>query len=263
MLRICCDPGHERLFRMAMWVRNRLPSDVPCTVGHGVVPGAAVLWLRQPDFHELETANTLIERQGTVMDKYMAYSLAKAAGVKCVPTFDGDIPEQRHAAFCRYENLVCKPRNGSMGRGLFIAKSESDVKAKSVLQPFVDRTGRFDIRVNVIGYRAICAERFLPADGEWNANYYQGGTPMPIRLTDELVGISEAAALATGSPLSGLDLFETKDGLLFNEINTFVDFWDIQRMMRKDVMGVLVDFVANKYRAWRASRAYLKQVWDR
>lgn len=131
--------------------------------------------------------------------------------------------------------VVLKPITGSWGR--LIAKindrdaAESLLEHKSSLghyehsifyiQRFVEKGGR-DIRSFVIGNTCVAA--IYRTSEHWKTNTALGATASNCYVSSELAEISVAAAHAVGGGVIAVDLFETADGLLVNELNDTMEF---------------------------------------
>jgi [lysine-biosynthesis-protein LysW]---L-2-aminoadipate ligase len=131
--------------------------------------------------------------------------------------------------------VVLKPAVGSWGR--LLAKvndrdaAEALLEHKTVLgsyhhsifyiQKYVEKRGR-DIRAFVVGDECIAA--IYRSSPHWITNTARGGraTKCPIGL--ELGELAVAGARAVGGGIVALDVFETPDGLVVNEINYTMEF---------------------------------------
>ena len=130
---------------------------------------------------------------------------------------------------------VLKPAVGSWGR--LLAKvndrdaAESILEHKTVLgsyhhsifymQEYVRKNGR-DIRSFVVGDECIAA--IYRESAHWITNTARGARASDCPVTDELAAVSLSAARAVGGGILAVDLFETPDGLLVNEVNYTMEF---------------------------------------
>lgn len=131
--------------------------------------------------------------------------------------------------------LVVKPLQGSWGR--LIGKINDRDAAESILdhkeaigsaphaavyvQPFVDKGPR-DIRAFVIGGECIAA--IYRTGTHWKTNTALGATASNCPVDDKLADISVHAAIAVGGGAVAVDLFETPDGYVVNEVNGTMEF---------------------------------------
>ncbi len=131
--------------------------------------------------------------------------------------------------------VVLKPAVGSWGR--LLAKvndrdaAEALLEHKSILgtyhhsifyiQKYVEKSGR-DIRSFVVGDRCIAA--IYRSSEHWITNTARGAVASNCPVTEEICTISLQAAKAVGGGILAIDLFETADGLLVNEVNYTMEF---------------------------------------
>ena len=130
---------------------------------------------------------------------------------------------------------VLKPAVGSWGRLLSKVNdrdaAESILEHKTILgsyhhsifyiQEYVRKNGR-DIRSFVVGDECIAA--IYRDSAHWITNTARGARASNCPVTDELAELSLAAARAVGGGILAVDLFETPDGLLVNEVNYTMEF---------------------------------------
>ncbi|MCL6099914.1 MAG: lysine biosynthesis protein LysX [Bacteroidetes bacterium] len=189
--------------------------------------------------------------------------LFEAAGIKCVNTFNvaticGDklltsvalaenkIPQPEvRVAFTEESALkaieemgypvVLKPAVGSWGRLLSKINdrdaAEAILEHKTVLgsyhhsifyiQKYVEKSGR-DIRSFVVGDKCIAA--IYRTSPHWITNTARGGLATNCPVTPELSELSLKAAKAVGGGIVAIDVFETKQGLMVNEVNYTMEY---------------------------------------
>ena len=130
---------------------------------------------------------------------------------------------------------VLKPAVGSWGRLLSKVNdrdaAESILEHKTILgsyhhsifyiQEYVRKNGR-DIRSFVVGDECIAA--IYRDSAHWITNTARGARASNCPVTGELAELSLAAARAVGGGILAVDLFETSDGLLVNEVNYTMEF---------------------------------------
>ncbi len=131
--------------------------------------------------------------------------------------------------------VVLKPAVGSWGR--LLAKVNDRESAESVLehktilgsyhhsifyvQKYVEKGGR-DIRSFVVGEECVAA--IYRTSEHWITNTARGARASGCPVSDEIAEISLAAARAVGGGILAVDLFESRDGLLVNEVNYTMEF---------------------------------------
>jgi [lysine-biosynthesis-protein LysW]--L-2-aminoadipate ligase len=156
--------------------------------------------------------------------------------------------------------VVLKPAIGSWGRLLSKVNDRDAAEAllehKQVLgtyhhsvyyiQQYIPKPGR-DIRSFVVGDETIAAiYRYSP---HWITNTARGGKAENCPITPEIDRLSRAAARAVGGGVLAIDLFETEDGILVNEVNYTMEFRNSIDVTGVDIPGRIVDYVLEVARA--------------
>ncbi len=207
--------------------------------------------------------DVLVERCINHSRAHHGLRLFEAAGIKCVNTFEvatvcGDklltsialaehnVPQPEvRVAFTEESALkaieemgypvVLKPAVGSWGRLLSKINdrdaAEAILEHKTVLgsyhhsifyiQKYVEKSGR-DIRSFVVGDKCIAA--IYRTSPHWITNTARGGQATNCVVTDELNEISVNAAKAVGGGIVAIDVFETTQGLMVNEVNYTMEY---------------------------------------
>ena len=150
--------------------------------------------------------------------------------------------------------IVLKPAVGSWGR--LIARvndrhaAEALLEHKQILgsyhhsifyiQEYVEKGGR-DIRAFVVGGKTICA--IYRMSEHWITNTARGATTANCPVTDELDAVCLGAARAVGGGVLAIDLFETDQGLLVNEVNYTMEFRNSIGVTGVPIHERIVDYV--------------------
>jgi len=192
-----------------------------------------------------------------------AIRLFESAGVRCVNSFkvantcgdklltscalaEHDVPQPEvRVAFTEDSGIkaieemgypvVLKPAVGSWGRLLSKINdrdaAESILEHKTVLgsyhhsifyiQKYVEKKGR-DIRSFVVGDECIAA--IYRTSPHWITNTARGGVATKCQITPEIADLSVRAAKAVGGGVVAIDLFESAEGLMVNEVNYTMEF---------------------------------------
>jgi [lysine-biosynthesis-protein LysW]--L-2-aminoadipate ligase len=149
---------------------------------------------------------------------------------------------------------VLKPAVGSWGRLLSKVNdreaAESILEHKAILgsyhhsifyiQKYVEKQGR-DIRSFVVGDECIAA--IYRSSEHWITNTALGGVATGCPVTDELADISLRAASAVGGGVVAVDVFETSDGFLVNEVNYTMEFKNSIDTTGVNIPAKIVDYV--------------------
>ena len=149
---------------------------------------------------------------------------------------------------------VLKPLVGSWGR--LISKvndrdaAESILEHKDVLgtymhsiyyvQEYVPKPGR-DIRAFVVGDETIAA--IYRASPHWITNTARGGQATKCPVTPELDDLCVRAAKAVGGGVVAVDVLESGDGLLVNEVNYTMEFRNSIDTTGVDIPAKVVEYV--------------------
>ena len=114
------------------------------------------------------------------------------------------------------------------------------------IQQYVEKKGR-DIRSFVVGDDCIAA--IYRTSDHWITNTARGAVASKCEVSNEVAEISLAAAQAVGGGIVAVDLFESDDGLLVNEVNYTMEFRNSIDTTGIDIPAVVVDYVIKRARA--------------
>lgn len=150
--------------------------------------------------------------------------------------------------------VVLKPVTGSWGR--LLAKINDRDAAEAVLehrhtlgspqhqliyiQEYIEKAGR-DIRSIVIGDEVVSA--MYRSSQHWITNTARGAQVTRCPVTPELSDLSLQAVRAVGGGVLAVDLIESPDGLLVNEVNHTMEFHGMVEATNVDIAGCLVDYI--------------------
>lgn len=224
----------------------------------------------------------IVERSINHSRALHALRLFESAGVKCINTFevasicgdklltsavlqDNNIPQPEvRVAFTETSALeaieemgypvVLKPAVGSWGRLLSKINdrdaAESILEHKAILgsyhhsifyiQNYIEKQGR-DIRSFVVGGKCIAA--IYRTSPHWITNTAQGGVATKCVITDEIAELSIRAAKAVGGGIVAIDLFESEEGLMVNEVNYTMEFKNSIQTTGVNIPEIVVDYV--------------------
>ena len=156
--------------------------------------------------------------------------------------------------------VVLKPVVGSWGRLSALLKDEDAARAVIedreymfplyqvyYLQEFVNRPPR-DVRTFVIGGQTVAAIYRYSGGAEWRTNTARGGRAESCKVTKELDEISIRASEAVGGEIVGVDLMESKEGLVVHEVNNTTEFKNTVPATGVDIPGLIVDYMASVQR---------------
>jgi [lysine-biosynthesis-protein LysW]--L-2-aminoadipate ligase len=150
--------------------------------------------------------------------------------------------------------VVLKPCIGSWGRLLSKINDRDAAEAilvhKQILgsyhhsiyyiQKYIDKPGR-DIRSFVVGDETIGA--IYRRSDHWITNTALGGKASNCPVTPEIDDLSRRAAQAVGGGMLAIDLLESPDGMLVNEVNYTMEFRNSIDTTGVDIPGKMIDYV--------------------
>ncbi len=151
--------------------------------------------------------------------------------------------------------LVAKKSYGSFGAGVqlvpgypeLLAIEEKWLHIPHFYQRYVRAAAGRDVRVIVVGGRALAAMERRAQTGEFRSNIELGGVGRAVPLTQALREAAESAAKALGLDYCGVDLMEDEKGVLLCEVNSNAFFEgfeeatgiDVAKAYAEHILGVL------------------------
>ena len=202
----------------------------------------------------IPTVNTY-EVASTCGDKLLTSSALAQAGVpipRTILAYDHD------SALAAIEEIgypvVMKPAIGSWGRLLSRINdrdaAEAILEHKTTLgsfhhgafyiQEYVNKPGR-DIRSFVVGDETICA--IYRDSPHWITNTARGGVATNCPVTPEINELSLRSARAVGGGVVAIDLLESENGILVNEVNYTMEFRNSIDTTGVNIPARIVDYV--------------------
>lgn len=157
----------------------------------------------------------------------------------------------------RYTDIVSKPLRGAQGLGIFrindsdvafrIFKTLQTANQTILIQRFIETPGR-DIRAFVVGDRVIGAMYRYAKPGAWKTNIARGGRPTICELTSELEELALKASKALEMDFAGIDILESKTGLVVSEVNSAPNWSGLQKATGIDAAKEIVEYVLHVLR---------------
>jgi RimK family alpha-L-glutamate ligase len=199
------------------------------------------------------------------VDKFYTTVLLHEAGLPVPETVVCEGMSDAMAAVRRLGPSIVKPIFGSMGHGLLrvetpdIAfrafKTLDQIRAVFYVQQAIDHGGR-DVRVFVIGGRAIAAIERLAPPGEWRTNVSQGAAARPFLLPAAWEEMALRAAAAVGADYAGVDMMQGTDGAVYViEVNGIPGWQGLQEATGIDVASEIVGHAVARTRRRQADAA--------
>ena len=175
---------------------------------------------------------------------------------------------------------IIKPRYGSQGRDVFLAKDEGALKRyahevlkgnpEALVQPYVAMDKPRDCRVLIIGGRAQAACWRVAPDGDHRSNIHAGGEAFPAKLGSGERQLAERAAAALDLDHAGVDLIPTVDlpwspdqettsasGYAVLEVNGSPGLEAIEAVTGAKLAEPLIDETLKSYERWLGGAPHL------
>jgi gamma-F420-2:alpha-L-glutamate ligase len=151
--------------------------------------------------------------------------------------------------------VVVKTLSGSQGSGVFLCETLNhfedlmqmveltNPKANIILQEFIaDSRGR-DLRVIVIGGRAIACMERVAEEGSFKANFSRGASVREFPMTPEVEWLAIETARVLGLEIAGVDLLFAGDHYKVCEANSSPGFEGVESCCDVDVVNEIYNFL--------------------
>lgn len=166
--------------------------------------------------------------------------------------------------------LIVKLLEGTQGVGVVLAPTRKaaesiiqafhSMKARVIVQEFIEEAKGEDIRAFVVNGRVIGAMKRTGKEGEFRSNLHRGGSGELIKLTKEERRAALVAARSMGLSIAGVDLLQSKRGPLVLEVNSSPGLQGIENATQKDIAGIIVNFVINKVNSQKSKKNRRKKI---
>ena len=166
--------------------------------------------------------------------------------------------------------VVMKLLDGSLGKGVMFADSKESVvsfmdtlerfKELIFLEEFIPNPGE-DIRVFVLGDRALAAMKRKAKRGERRANISIGGIGEPMKIDSDLEDLATKSAKALGMGICGIDMLRGPRGSIVIEANVNVHFEGLTKTTGINVAKKIVEYVEEEVRS--IGKTSLEKILER
>lgn len=156
--------------------------------------------------------------------------------------------------------VIIKVARGTHGNGVVLAETRKAALAvmqafyvegvNFLVQEFVSESAGADIRALVVNGKVVASMLRQSLDDDFRSNLHQGGTGIPIELTEAERKTAQKAAKAMGLPICGVDMMRSSRGPLVLEVNSSPGF-GIEKVTGADVAGRILDYVEQNAKARR------------
>ena len=156
------------------------------------------------------------------------------------------------ACECSCGNGVMLVDNPNRLKAIFDMVKSIDLRETALLvQEYLDDRPGIDLRVLVIGGRAIGAMQRTAKKGEYRANLAQGAVGSKVELTPAIASISEKITQLLGLEFAGIDLLYKADQLVILECNSSPGL-KFESVCKINVVGEIADYVVSRINGYRS-----------
>ncbi|HLI45660.1 MAG TPA: RimK family alpha-L-glutamate ligase [Geobacterales bacterium] len=185
--------------------------------------------------------------------------LLNKAGIKTPRTYIAFDREKAEEAIEKLDfRAVVKPLVGSWGRYVTPIFSKQEMKPildlfDNIMHPpnnvyyvqeLVERPPR-DIRMIIAGKDIIACVYRNSKEGVWATNVAQGAITTPCELNEELKSLAEKISKTLNGGIFGIDVMESKEGYLVNDVNPTPEFKGAQACTAHDIAEKIIEYVVN------------------
>ena len=207
--------------------------------------GAATTYFALAVVRHLERlgVNTFNSSQSieTVRDKLFTHQILAQSNLPVAKTMLAKFPVDTASVTKRFDfPVVVKTVSGTQGTGVFLCENReyfedlmhliqaTKSNVNIIIQEFIESSRGRDLRVFLVGGRAVACMRRTAAPGSFKANFHRGGTVEMAELTPEIEWLAAEAARLLGLDISGIDLLYDGDHFRICEANSSPGFEGIE-----------------------------------
>ena len=188
-------------------------------------------------------------------DKLLAHQLLAAAGIPFPRTVLARQPSDvaRMVKLVGGPPVILKLVSGTHGKGVMLGKDIDEIQASLetvwalnqtlLIQEFVRDSHGEDLRVIVVGGRALGAMKRTAKLGSFRANVHQGADVAEYPMDDELEWLALRATEVMGLDVAGVDLVKGRDGYSVIEVNSGPGFEGFEKATGKNVAAEILRYV--------------------
>ncbi|HEY8278887.1 MAG TPA: RimK family alpha-L-glutamate ligase [Bdellovibrionota bacterium] len=200
-------------------------------------------------------------------NKFRALQVCSSKGVPAPLSVMSRALTDIHLAYRRIGKfpMVMKLLQGAQGIGVMLGHDRSSVESVMatllefdkdlILQEFVKEASGSDVRILVVGGKAVAAMRRTARKGEFRANVHRGGLGEKImRLPKSYERLALLAAKSVGLDIAGVDLLETNNGPVLLEVNSSPGFQELEKATKVNVAEKMIRMAIRKGRSRRRKR---------
>ena len=143
---------------------------------------------------------------------------------------------------------------GRKGREVYKVENEEQLnrliqEKKETLNNFLFQKyipADFDVRVLVIGGKAVGAMKRSSSEGDFRANIALGGKGSKFELTKEIADVAEKASKTLNDEISGVDIMFSKNKPFVIEVNRAPQFQEFVKVTGIEAGKIIAEYAFNK-----------------
>ena len=150
--------------------------------------------------------------------------------------------------------MVIKEVFGSFGEQVYLAESHEaaiEIIRKTdcrpvIFQKFISYSSGRDIRINIVGGKAVASMERRSENGDFRANLTIGGKMKKITPDEKAIKLATEACRALGLDFGGGDLLYTENGYLICEVNSNAHFKNIMELTGVNIADKIFEYILEK-----------------
>jgi len=166
--------------------------------------------------------------------------------------------------------VIVKTLHGALGSGVFLIENpksfedlmtlvhETQPNILMIFQKFVASSKGRDLRVLVVEGKVIAAMQRTAKDGDFKANFSQGGKVEKFQVDKKAADIAIKTAQALNIQIAGIDLLFTENGYTICEANTFPGFKGLEQATGENIPNEIFTAMENHLNA--QSPGFVKKI---
>lgn len=192
-------------------------------------------------------------------DKHMTLLKLVSAGLPVpksalVPT--EEMLEMAHDKVGGKFPVIVKTLSGTQGKGVFVVNDFKGLKSslqalwsvggdvEMMLQEYIKSD--YDIRVHVLGDKAIAAMRRDVVENDFRSNVHLGGQTKKFKVTKDIEEMAVAASKSVKANWSGVDImFDTRGNPYVLEVNASPGTDGIEDLTKTDIVGKVMEYASD------------------
>ncbi len=192
----------------------------------------------------------------TVRDKLFTHQILAQSNLPVAKTMLAKFPVDADAVERQLGfPVVVKTISGSQGTGVFLCETKSHFEdlmqlveatksnANIILQEFIATSHGQDLRVFVVGGKAVACMKRSSQDGSFKANFSRGGIAEAHELTPEIEWLAAEASRLLDLDIAGIDLLFDGDHFKICEANSSPGFEGMESCHQISVPDHIFSFV--------------------